>query len=240
MNSTLLIAKVSLCRWVYQLLGFTTLLFISFGAPISSYGAPSGKYYDLPKVVAVQNRSYYVNKDLTFQLGFLPSDPFNKGVTFGVGYTHYFKDYLAWEVANVNYNMNRETGLKRDVNNLNIDIQNKGGLSGQLDYMNYYLATNLVYTPIYAKNLLFNSKVIHGEISLTLGGGVTKLQKTGVRPLVMAGGYFRFFTQPDRSWKFDFRNNIYFSQAAGAINAWSFGIGYSIQLGDRPPSVSSY
>ena len=208
------------------------LLLVAF----SGHTAPSGRHYNLPKVVAVQNRPYFVNKDLTFQLGFLPSDPFNKGLTTGLTYTHYFKDYLAWEIVNINYNSNVETRLKGDVEKLNVDIKNES-LNGQLDYMVYYIASNLVYTPIYSKNLLFNSKIIHGEISFTAGGGITKLKNNGTKPLVMVGGYLRFFSQPSRSWKFDFRNNIYFDERTGAINAWSFGIGYSMQLGAKPTSI---
>lgn len=214
---------------VKKLFILSIFLFTTF--PV--YSAPPSKHYNLPEIVAVQNRPYFVNKDLTFQIGLLPSDPFNKGITTGLTYTHYFKEYFGWEIVNINYNLNKETDLKKDINNINVEIQNKS-LESKLDYITYYLATNIVYTPIYSKNLLFNDKVIHGEISFILGGGIANLQNNGAKPLVMSGCYLRFFSSPSHSWKFDFRNNVYIDKQGGVINAWSFGVGYSIQLGDKP------
>ena len=214
-----------------------SVVFILTLANFFTQAAPLGTSYDLPTLVAVQNRPYYLNKDLSLQVNTLPSDPFNKGFSTGFSYTHYFKNYFGWEVVNFNYNFNIETDLKGDLNKVGVDVglgEESQGLLGQLDYLDYYLSTNLVYTPIYSKNLLFNETITHGEINFILGGGIAQLHDAGIKPLVVAGCFFRFFSKPSRSWKFDFRNNIYFDERAGTINSWSFGIAYSMQLGEDP------
>lgn len=209
------------------------ILYIAILFPIFSIARPPSDFYQLPEVVAVQNRPYYTNHDLSFNAGWLPSDAFNKGFTLGSSYTYYFKDYIAWEILNINYVLNSETSLKQEMENLNIDITNEG-FGGALDYIVGYATTNFIYTPFYNKSLLFNEKIIHGNTSFVLGGGLANFNATGTRLLLSGGLILRFFTRQDRSWKFDIRNNVYFEKKLGAVYALSFSIGYSIELGDPP------
>lgn len=202
------------------------LFFVSSG-----WAKPPAKFYDLPKVVAVQDRPYFNKHDLTFQAGWLPSDAFNKGFSAGVTYTYYFKDYLAWEVVNANYVVNQETSLKSEFENLNIDVESEG-FGGVLDFMQYYATTNLIYTPFYNKSLLFNESVVHGNTSLVVGGGIAGFKETGTRAMFSGGILLKFFTSPTTSWKFDFRNNVYFEETLGAVYALSINLGYSFELGD--------
>lgn len=196
---------------------------------------PPEEFYKIPKVVAVQNRPYYTNKDLTLGVGWLPSDAFNKGYSLGGSYKVYFLDYLGWEVINANYVINTETNLKKEFERLNIDVQSEG-FSGIVDYMNYYVLSSLVYTPFYNKSLLFNDKVVHGNTSLVLGGGVAGFNETGTRLMISGGLLLKFYTEKNRSWTFDFRNNIYFEETLGAVYALTVGLGYSFELGSPPQS----
>jgi len=141
---------------------FIVLILVGFSGVSWAKKVPS-KYYNLPKVVAVQNRPYYLNKDLTLQLGTLPSDAFNKGFTAGLSYTHFFSDYFAWEVINTNYNFNVKTDLRGDVEKLGPVVVKNNGFEGLLDYIVAYATTNLVYTPLYTKSLLFNKTVIQKQ-----------------------------------------------------------------------------
>lgn len=213
------------------------ILFVAlalFGAMTPAHGAPPEEFYDLPKVVAVQNRTYYLNHDLTVNLGWLPSDAFNKGYTIGTSYTYYFSDYLGWEVVNANYSFNSETNLKKDLlENFGAAVENVG-FGGILDYIVYYFTSNIVYTPLYTKSLLFNKNIVRGEVSFVFGAGGAGFDETGIRALITAGAYLRFFTKEDTSWKFDFRNNVYFEKSLGAVNTISLMVGYSMQLGDPP------
>ncbi len=205
------------------------LLLLKFSG--SAFAQTPSDVYDLPKVVAVQNRAYQVNSELTLQGGYLPSDAFNKGLVLGSSYTYFFSDYLGWEVIDANYVINSPTGLKSDLLDCcNVDVQN-AGFDGVLDYMQWYVLTNFVYTPLYTKALLFNKDVIRGEISFVGGAGGAKFADSGLRPLISLGIYLRFFTKDDRSWKFDFRNNIYVEESLGAVNSLSLIVGYAWHFG---------
>ena len=218
------------------------IFFLALVAVLSEknvWADPPSEFYELPKVVAVQNRSYYLNQDLTVQAGWLPSDAFNKGYTLGLSYTTFFSDYLGWEVVNANYSFNSETNLKRDLlNNFGAAVENVG-FDGILDFVTYYITTNIVYTPLYTKSLLFNKHITRGEVSFVFGLGGANFDTSGLRTLITAGLYLRFFTKPDTSWKFDFRNNLYFEKSLGAVNTISLMVAYSMQLGSPPPNLSS-
>jgi outer membrane beta-barrel protein len=190
--------------------------------------------YTLPKLVAVQSRQYYVNHDLTFHAGYLPMDSFNKSVVLGGSYTYYLSDFLAWEVANFNYAMNQDTGLKDQLRDeFNADT---GDI---LDYPNYYVTTSLVYTPLYNKSLLFNKNLVFSDISFVFGGGMMKYDFQGNGGVVQIGAIFRFFTAPSQSIKFDFRTVIPMGFNEARVNL-SIIIGYSWQLGDPPKGFKEY
>ncbi|MGE3387670.1 MAG: outer membrane beta-barrel domain-containing protein [Bdellovibrionales bacterium] len=187
--------------------------------------------YDLPKVVAVQNRAFQVPREFALQLGYLPSDAFNKGYAIGGAYTHFFNDYFGWEVLNASYVINSETNLKKDLLGCcSVDVENVG-FGGALDYIEWYALTSVVYTPLYTKSLLFNKKIVHGEISFLGGAGGVKFHETGMRSLVSLGFYVRFFLRPERSWKFEFRDHIYFEKSLGAVNAMALMLSYSFHFG---------
>lgn len=219
---------------VKNVYGWVTLVFFFWMGGDEVWAAPPPEYYDQPRLVAIQDRAYYLNHDLTFQIGYLPSDAFNKGYTVGGSYTYYLNDYIGWEVVNGNYSFNSETSLKSDLrNNFGVAPENVG-FGGILDYIEWYATSNLVYTPLYTKSLLFNRRVVRGETSFVLGAGGAQFKNTGMRLMVSGGVYLRFFSSSRSSWKFDFRNNVYFERELGAVNAMSLMIGYSMQLGSRP------
>ena len=202
----------------------------------AAFAEPPSDVYDLPKVVAVQNRAYQVTRELTLQAGYLPSDAFNKGYVLGSSYTYFFSDYLGWEIIDANYVINSATGLKSDLLDCcDVDVQN-AGFDGVLDYMQWYVLSNFVYTPLYTKSLLFNKDVIRGEISFVGGAGGAKFADSGIRPLISLGLYVRFFTAENRSWKFDFRNNVYLEDSLGAVNSMSLIVGYAFHFGGSPMS----
>lgn len=211
-------------------LGIFAIIFFSIKA--SAQTIPPEESFELPPIVAVQNKAYTVKRDLTFQAGLLPSDAFNKGFPVGISYTHYFNTYMGWEVVNANFTNNQETKLKSDINDLGIEVTNKG-FGGALDFISYYATTNFVYTPIYAKNLAFNSDVVHSETSFVGGLGVANFDYSGPRLLLNLGVYFRYFTETGNSWKFDIRDLVYYEEDLGVVNSISFTVGYSLTLGEH-------
>lgn len=182
--------------------------------------------YDLPKVVPVQSRQHYLRNELTLQIGYLPLDPFTKYLAGGFSYTKHFSDFTGWEVVNANYALDFSAGLKRDLQE-NFNIEN------DFQVMQYFASTNLVFTPIYTKNLLFNSSVVHSMASFVAGPGLASFND-GIKTCVDVGIILRYFISPSSSIKLDFRDYIFLSaETKNNINmslGWSytFGAGNSV------------
>jgi outer membrane beta-barrel protein len=187
--------------------------------------------YTIPKLVAVQNRNYNVNQNLSVLLGYLPTDAFTKGVTAGAAYTYYFSDFTAWEILNANYVFNIDTGLKRDlVTYFSAQPDNQR----VLDFPEYYGTTNLMYTPLYNKNLLFNKSIVYGENSFVIGAGMAKFRIAGFLPLVGGGIIFKYFVSKSSSLKLDIREWVYNDSERGTNTILDLKLGFDILLGDTP------
>ena len=108
-----------------KFLNFLFFLALTFcGFSVQAKKVPS-KVYDLPDLVAIQDRDYYLSHDLTFNVGWLPSDAFNKYAVGGVSYTYFLEDYMAWEVVNVQYAFLFETDLKGALeDNFPLEVEN--------------------------------------------------------------------------------------------------------------------
>lgn len=189
--------------------------------------------FDLPKLSPVQNRQYYLDHGLAFQLGYMPLNSFNKGINAGASYTYFLSDFVAWEVLNANYVLNQDTALKTDLKKTFItDIDDQ---KTELDFIQYMLTTNIIYTPLYNKSLLFNKTNVYGEISFVFGGGIANFDSAGAVGLVDLGTILRFFTAADKSLKFDIRVLIPLGteDRAQEVNM-NLAIVYEIQLGSPP------
>lgn len=187
--------------------------------------------YTVPKLVAVQNRSYNVNQNLSILLGYLPDDSFTKGYTAGLAYTYYFSDFTAWEIFNANYVFKKDTGLKQDL------IDNYGAMPESdrlLDFPIWYATTGFVYTPLYNKNLLFNKSVVYGENSFVIGAGALNLKLAGMLPTVGGGIIFKFFIGQSTSLKLDIREWVYQDPERGVDGILDMKLGLDWQLGDTP------
>jgi outer membrane beta-barrel protein len=216
------------------------LLAVLFSAPLAwSQTTTPSEVYDLPQLVAVQGRPYYLSHGLTANIGYLPSDAFNKGYTVGGSYTYYFSDFVGWEVVHANYSINQETKLKRNLKkDFNAEVE-AVGFGGVLDYIDYYATSNVVYTPLYNKSLLFNKTVVRGETSGLIGGGAAHFNSTGWKPMVTVGLMLRFFASARTSYVLDVRENVYFDKDTGANGMISMMVGFSYQLGAAPDTDTS-
>jgi outer membrane beta-barrel protein len=176
------------------------LMFCFFNILFLKYSFAEVDPYILPRVVAVENKIYEPKYDLTFNLGVLPLDAFYKGYVAGLSYTHNINSYLSWEVLNGMYSENQDTGLKKDLID-NFDVEP----TGILDSVNYLAVSSIVYTPIYSKNLFFNTTVRHGSLSF-VGGAGTIQYLSGDSGVLFGGGLIlRFFSSKLLSYKLDTR-----------------------------------
>lgn len=181
--------------------------------------------YDLPPVVAVQDRAYSVHKEITPHFGILPLDAFNKAMIFGASYTYGLSPQWSWEVLNASYATNISTNLKDQlINNFHVQPQ------GVLDQANSMYTTQILYSPLYGKYLLFNNKVVPNELNLSLSGGVIDYKYAGVVPTFGPGLVQRFYISQDSSIKFDARVLYQVTDTQSSNIILYLTIGYSIHL----------
>ena len=215
---------LSLLKVRFAKIVFLTLAFV----PISALYADDD-IYDVPKISTLQKRFYpFVSNGATFELGFLPIDAFNKSLVVGLSYTYYLSEFTAWEIVNANFASNMPTDLRNDLQGIKPDLT--GANRPYLDYINYFATTNLIYTPLYSKYLLFNASLLHGETSFLLGGGAAGFRYSGVHPLVSGGLILKFFLSRQTSLKFDFRELVHFDKT-GANGILSIVLGFEFRFG---------
>ncbi len=192
---------------------------------------PKKDIFNVPKVVAVQNRKYYLNKGVTLNFGYLPLDSFTKGLTAGASYAYYFSDFTAWEILNVNYVASIDTQLKNDL----ITTYQVKPVSIP-DFMQYYVTSNILYTPFYNKSLLFNKSIVWGETTFLAGAGVGAFKTSGMAPLMNLGLILKYFISEKTSMNLDVREHIAFVGGTNGVQGILYiGLGYAFQLGDNKP-----
>lgn len=206
---------------------FLTLLTSSF-LPSEVIAAEAEEdIFAVPKTYAVQNRKYKLGGQYSAHLGYMPMDSFTKGVVLGASYTKYFSDFTGWEVINANWVMSIDTDLKKQL------TEEFAADPGQIpDFPEWYITTNIVYTPIYNKNLLFNKSVIWGDITFVAGPGVGSFKNDGVKPLVNGGAILRFFLNDKESIKIDIRENLPFL-STGVEPFLFIGAAYTYQFDSK-------
>ncbi len=191
--------------------------------------AAEGATAEAPKVIAIQHRNYRLTNELTGYISYLPLDSFTQYFSIGANFTHYFNDYLGWEIANVATANSSSTGLKDYI------LNNYGAFPQVYDTINYYVTSNAVYTPLYMKNLLFSNGIGYGDISFVGGGGLTKFNAAGNVPTADLGIIIRYFVGTQTSLKFDFRNFFYTSTDLKYNIGITVGLSYNFGTNeDRP------
>lgn len=205
------------------LIPFVSALFVS-----GKTYAQEEDIFAIPKTYAVQNRKFKLGSQYSAHFGYMPMDSFTKGIVLGGSYTKYFSDFTGWEVLNANYVFSYDTGLKKEL----IDQYNAD--PGEIpDFPEWYLTSNIVYTPIYNKNLFFNKSVIWGDITFVAGPGIGSFKNDGVKPLVNFGAVLRFFLDAQQSIKVDIRENLPFL-STGVEPYLLISVGYTYQPETKP------
>jgi outer membrane beta-barrel protein len=159
--------------------------------------------YDVPKVTVVANKKFYLKDEITTNLTYLATDPYEKYLALGGSYTHAFDHFWGWEVVNAAYAFAFDSGLKNDL------VSNFGANATLIDELEGYATTNITVSPLYTKNLLFNSKTVYSQFAAVFGGGVSYFLYGGIEPVFDLGIMLRYFLGPNTSLKFDFRDNIF-------------------------------
>lgn len=183
--------------------------------------------YDLTEVVAVQNRAYQFNQSFGLAGSYLPSDAFNREYSAGAFFNASFSEKLTWEVFRYSYCFNQPTQTKSDVQGQGFTV--KAGNGGKLDYPVHIVTSGLVFTPLYFKGLMFNKRLIYGEMAFFAGLGTAIFDATGNRYLLTPGVQFRFFMSDRFAILAHLRNHFYSDTHQGVINMIDTGLALEIR-----------
>jgi outer membrane beta-barrel protein len=142
-------------------------------------------------------------------VGVLPVDPYFKGLTGTFGYTVHLSDNWAWEVAQLSYAYNLETSLYRKL----VHISNAGGRDApEIPAIQWVAASHLVLKPLYGKEAVFNTRVLHLEAFLEAGPAVVGM--TGAAHKldlgVDVGAGLRVWLSEAWSTRFDLGEMVFF------------------------------
>jgi outer membrane beta-barrel protein len=190
--------------------------------PEESEGGPDGT------VTAIQDRNYHLKAELGVGVGFLPLDPFTRGVTISLSYTHHFTDHFAWRVGRGFFSFGFATGLKTQLE------QRYSVAPTDLDRVEWAAGSDLVLTPFYGKVALFNRAVMWMELYLLAGGSVFKFT-SGFKPGAGGGGGFRAFITQNLSVRLEVVDHVAFPRPV--TNVLEFGLVLAFNFGgnDRSP-----
>ena len=190
-----------------------------------SFSMASADVYDLPAAETVMNKKYRLMDEMTGQLGYLPVGAFNKYMVAGASYTHLFNDVQGWEVVNAMYAMEMQASLKNDL------IAGYGAKDDDFAVLRILATSNYVFSPFYTKSVLFNSSIVHSQLSFVAGGGIANYTIL-TAPAVDVGIIQRFFLGKKTSLKLDFRYYAFFSDQKTVKNHITLVAGLAYNFGD--------
>lgn len=188
------------------------------------------------RLEVIQNRKYVLDHELAASIGSLPIDPFYKGFTVNASYTWHIWDLLAWEAVSFTYSFNVDTKLKEEVFRVALATGEQAPAFPQIEWA---VASRVVFKPLYGKQALFNTKVIHVEAYLMGGPDVLYVQnvpgRRGVpRDRVLAGfdigAGLRLFLTEVVSFRLDLNEIVYF-EPTQVQHALHIRLGASFNLG---------
>jgi outer membrane beta-barrel protein len=216
-----------------------TLTFLIFllGLPLIAFA----DLYDVPKVNVIENKLYTLHDEGAIRLSYLPLDPYTKYFSVGLAYTHFFSEFVGWEIINAQYAFLFDAGLKKDLLanfSTGCPTASQCATVDKFPVLNGIATSNLVFTPIYTKNLLFNSSVVYSQASFVGGIGAALFTKpasstvassTSVQGCADVGMVLRYFLNSSSTIMFDFRDYIFFPSETknqlGLTAAYIFNIG---------------
>jgi outer membrane beta-barrel protein len=193
--------------------------------------------YDVPKVNILENKLYTLRDEGALLASYLPSDAYTKYITVGAAYTHFFSEFTGWEVINAQYAIGLDSGLKKELISAfstSCPTPAQCATADKFPTLTGLATTNLAFTPLYTKNLLFNSKNIYSQTSFVAGGGLGMFatpitNATTYKGCVDVGLVLRYFLSRSTSIMFDFRDYVFLG--SNSNNQLALTVAYTLNFG---------
>ena len=170
----------------------------------------------LSTAAPIQERAYTIGQELSFSLGALPTDPFEKGWSLNVGYTVHWSETVAWELVNVTVVHLTPTALRDDL------ITKFGRTANDFAAPRALATTGLVISPLYGKLVFLDDVVVHHAVFAGLHAGVVFGSRetiadtiADVRPAAGIGIGYRVHLSEGVSARIDARDLLAFRRGAG-------------------------
>ena len=146
--------------------GLILILSCLFAAP--AFGETRAKS---EHVAAVQERIFFKYHELDASLGYISDDDFYHHFPIGIGYTYNFNDLWSWNVLDALIMVGFEKDLKKDLEN------DFGVTPSSFSKLVYAFHSNMIWKPMYGKDVFGISKVINHETYFLAGGGFVVYEK---------------------------------------------------------------
>lgn len=166
-----------------------------------------------PEQQVIQNRKYQLLNEFQLLAGGFPVDPYYKGVAGTVGYGLHFTDFVAVE-GQFSYAYNMASKLKKELETITTSLGNDPPDFSRITWM---AGGYLVVKPIYGKQALFNTQVLHMEGYARLGGAALQRTKTSGNSLNLGVDFglgMRLWVGEITSLRIDLGELVYFPGVA--------------------------
>ncbi|MEL6546246.1 MAG: outer membrane beta-barrel domain-containing protein [Myxococcota bacterium] len=156
----------------------------------------------------IQNRKYDLTSELSILGGGFFVDPYYKGITATAAYTIHLSDFWAWEVVQGTYSFNLQTSLQDEIQRVAFA---QGQNVPEFAEITWMAASRLVLKPLYGKQAVFNTEVIHIEAFLAAGPAVLSRANADSSIAIGAdvGGGFRFWVTEMIAIRLDIAQLLY-------------------------------
>ncbi|MDX2010384.1 MAG: outer membrane beta-barrel domain-containing protein [Myxococcaceae bacterium] len=206
------------------------ILIVCLLVPVFAWGQSELLEAPPSSVNALQDRAYRLQNEFTVMVGFLPSDPYTKGLFAQGGYAFHFNDYFGIQARGA-YAVSLPTSLR---NQLERDFT---VLPTAFSRVLFFVGGDLIFRPLYGKLSVGNRFVVHGEVHL-LGGGsgfaFTDGLTPSIRPAIDIGGGGRLFLGKNASLRLDLVNHIVLAapgSMTGITNVLALNFGLAVNFG---------
>jgi outer membrane beta-barrel protein len=208
--------------------GGLCLLFFVGALITSDASAQSSEPGSLDKVPIEALETYKNPQNHLFSVGgaIYPFDPYHFNFCVSAFYTYYFGRTWGWEILNGAYAFSVRKELMDQ-----LAAEFGKSAEDRTEQIQYVISSNLSYTLLYGKNILFENYIRHYRMMLLFGPGVINTSQHEIAPTANLGLRLEQFITDWASWTLDIRNTIAFTREDEEFeNYLGFNLGLAVSL----------